>query len=149
MAFDEPADLVGSCEALLDTLGLLMGDIREEVQDRGDAWTIAQILNHLLDTERQYVVRVRLMRRVKQPAMRVLPNADYTKLTALTAWTGLYELRREHVRLLRDLKPTEWSRSGTLVPGGRVTIRSLIRHLVAHDAIHVAQMSRRLSGRSG
>ncbi|HEY8634277.1 MAG TPA: hypothetical protein VIO34_04885, partial [Candidatus Dormibacteraeota bacterium] len=42
MAFDEPADLIGSCEATLDTLGLLIGDMSEEVQDRGRAWTIAQ-----------------------------------------------------------------------------------------------------------
>jgi uncharacterized damage-inducible protein DinB len=149
MVFDEPADLIGSCEALLDTLGLLIGDIREEIQDGGDSWTIAQILNHLLDTERRYVVRVRLMRRTKQPVMRVFPNADYTKLTALAAWSALYELRREHVRLLRDLKPSEWRRSGTLVPGGRVTITSLARHLAAHDAIHTAQITRRLSGRTG
>ena len=63
VAFDEPADLIGSCEATLDTLGLLVGDMSEEVQDRGGAWTIAQILNHLLDTERRYYGRVRRMRK--------------------------------------------------------------------------------------
>ncbi|HEV2032966.1 MAG TPA: hypothetical protein VGU71_02015 [Candidatus Dormibacteraeota bacterium] len=53
MAFDEPADLIGSCEATLDTLGLLVGDMSEEIQDSNGAWTIGQILNHLLDTERR------------------------------------------------------------------------------------------------
>jgi len=50
MAFDESADLIGSCEATLDTLGILIGDMSEEVQDRGGAWTIAQILN-----QREYI----------------------------------------------------------------------------------------------
>jgi uncharacterized damage-inducible protein DinB len=58
VAFDEPADLIASCQATLDTLGLLVGDMSEEVQDRSVAWTIAQVLNHLLDTEQRYYARV-------------------------------------------------------------------------------------------
>jgi uncharacterized damage-inducible protein DinB len=148
MAFDEPAALIGSCEATLDTLGLLIGDINEEVQDGGGSWTIAEILNHLLDTERRYLARVRRLRRERHPRMRVLPDEDYRKLSALIAWTRFYELRQEHLRLLRRLKPEEWRRSGTLTPVGRVTIASLVRHMAAHDALHTAQIARRLSGRS-
>ena len=49
MPYDEPADLVGAYEASLDVLGLLVGDLREEIQGTGEAWTIAEILNHLLE----------------------------------------------------------------------------------------------------
>jgi uncharacterized damage-inducible protein DinB len=149
VAFDEPADLIGSCEATLDTLGLLMGDIKEEVQDTGQSWTITQILNHLLDAEQRYYGRVRRLRRERHPRMRVMPDADNTRLSALTAWTRFYQLRQEHIRLLRRLQPHEWRRSGTLTPVGRVTIASLVRHLAAHDAMHTAQIARRLSGRTG
>ncbi len=148
MAFDEPADLIGSCEATLDTLGLLVGDMSEEVQDAEGAWTIAQILNHLLDTERRYHGRVRRLRREDRPRMRILPDPDYNKLSALRAWTLFYELRRRHLRLLRSLKPDEWRRSGNLTPIGRITIASLVRHMAAHDAMHAAQIARRLTGRS-
>ena len=48
MAFDEAADLIGSCEATLDTLGLLVGDMSEEVQETDDAWTIAEIRSSML-----------------------------------------------------------------------------------------------------
>ena len=61
MAFDEAADLIGSCEAQLD--------------------------------EARYGNRVRRVRAETRPRMRVMPNADYTKLPALTAWTQLYEQR--------------------------------------------------------
>lgn len=149
MAFDETADLIGSCESSLDTLGLLMGDINEEIQDGGDSWTIAQILNHMLDTEQRYLARVRRIRRERHPHMRVMPDEDYTKLPPLKAWTQFYDLRQQQVRQLRRLQPDEWRRSGTLTPVGRVTITSLVRHLVAHDAMHTAQIARRLSGRSG
>lgn len=148
MAFDEPADLIGSCEATLDTLGLLLGDMSEEIQESSDAWTIAQILNHLLDTERRYYGRVRRIRSERRPKMRILPDPDYTRLAALRAWSLFYELRRRHVRLLRSLKADEWRRSGTLTPVGRVTIASLVRHMAAHDSMHAAQIARRLSGRS-
>jgi uncharacterized damage-inducible protein DinB len=148
MAFDEPADLIGSCEATLDTLGLLVGDMSEEIQDGVGAWTIAQVLNHLLDTERRYYGRVQRMRRELRPKMRIMPDPDYTKLSALKAWSRFYELRRRHLRLLRSLKRDEWRRSGTLSPLGRISIGSLVRHMAAHDAMHAAQIARRLSGRS-
>lgn len=147
MAFDEPADLIGSCEATLDTLGLLVGDMSEEVQDRSGAWTIAQVLNHLLDTEQRYYARVRRMRKELRPGMRMMPDPDYTRLSALRAWSQFYELRQRHLKLLRSLKPDEWEREGTLTPIGAITIASLVRHLAAHDSMHAAQIARRLSGR--
>lgn len=149
MAFDEPADLIAGCEATLDVVGLLIGDIKEEIQDSGDSWTIAEILNHMLDTERRYLARVRRVRRERHPRMRVLPNEDYRKLSALKAWTQFFDLRQQQIRQLKLLKPDDWRRSGTLTPVGRVTIASLVRHLVAHDAMHTAQIARRLTGRTG
>jgi hypothetical protein len=50
--------------------------------------------------------------------------------------------------MLRSLKPDEWRRGGTLTPVGRITIASLVRHMSAHDAMHTAQIARRLSGRA-
>jgi uncharacterized damage-inducible protein DinB len=147
MPYDEPADLIGSCEATLDTLGLLLGDLGEEVQDTAGAWTIGEILNHLLDTERRYYGRVGRLRREDRPKMSIMPDPDYTKLTALKAWSLFYEARRRHLRLLRSLQPAEWRRPGTLTPVGRITIGSLVRHMAAHDAMHTAQIARRLSGR--
>jgi uncharacterized damage-inducible protein DinB len=147
MPYDEAADLIGSCTASLDTLGLLLGDLNEEIEPSDEVWTIAQILNHLVETERRYIGRVRRMRRQVNPEMRTLPDGDYTTLAALKAWTAFYELRRRHVRLLRSLKPDEWRRSGTLRPVGEVTIYGLVRHMAAHDAMHIAQVARRLSGR--
>ena len=147
MAYDEPADLIGSCEATLDTLGLLIGDMSEEVQDRGGAWTIAQILNHLLDTERRFYSRVRRMRKEANPQMRMMPDPEYTRLTALRAWSQFYELRQRHLKLLRSLMADEWNRAGNLTRIGDITIASMIRHMAAHDSMHAAQIARRLSGR--
>ena len=147
MAFDEAADLIGSCESTLDTIGLLLGDLGEEVAETPGAWSIAEILNHLLDTERRYIGRIRKMRREVGPKMRIMPDPDYTRLTALKAWTQFYELRKRHLRLLRSLEPAEWKRSGTLTPVGQVSIAGLVRHMAAHDAMHTAQIARRLSGR--
>jgi uncharacterized damage-inducible protein DinB len=147
MPYDERADLIGSCEATLDTLGLLVGDMSEEIQDGGEAWTIAQILNHLLDTESRYYARVRRMRTEVNPKMRIMPDPDYTRLTALQGWSRFYELRQRHLKLLRSLKAAEWDRAGVLTPVGDITIASLVRHMAAHDSMHAGQIARRLSGR--
>ena len=125
----------------------MLGDLSEEVaESRGD-WSIAQILNHLLDTENRYVGRVRRMRREDRPTMKIMTDPDYTKLPALKAWARFYELRKRHLRLLRSLKIAEWRRSGTLTPVGKISIAGLVRHMAAHDAMHTAQIARRLSGR--
>ncbi len=76
MPYDEPADLIASAEATIDTIALLLGDISEEVGDTPGAWSIAQILNHLLDTERRYFARVRRLRTESQPQMKVMPDAE-------------------------------------------------------------------------
>ena len=149
MPYEEPADLIGSAEATLDIIALLLGDISEEVRDTPGTWNIAEILNHLLDAEGRYFARVRRLRRERQPQMKVMPDADVTRLTALQAWKLFYELRQRHIRLLRSLKPGEWRRSGTLTPLGKVTIAGVVRHMAAHDAAHTAQIARRLSGRPG
>lgn len=148
MPYDEPADLISSCESTLDTVALLLGDISEEVQNTPGSWSIAEILNHMLEVERRFYGRVRRLRREQNPQMRIAPPVDVTRLGALKAWTAFYELRSRHVRLLRSLKPAEWRRSGSLSPGvGKVTIAGLVRHLASHDATHTAQIARRLSGR--
>src|SRR5262245_38224840 len=105
MPYDEPADLIASCEATLDVIALLLGDIGEEVQNTPGSWTIAEILNHLVDAERRQFSRVRRLRREKNPQMKVQPDRDVTRMTALHAWKVFYELRRRHVRMLRTLKP--------------------------------------------
>jgi len=87
------------------------------------------------------------MRRELQPGMKIMPDPDYKKFPALKAWSRFYELRKRHLRLLRSLKPAEWRRSGTLTPVGKISIASLVRHMAAHDAMHTAQIARRLSGR--
>ena len=145
--YDEPAELIATYEATLDTLGLLMGDASSEVVG-GKGWTISEIVNHLLDTDTRFIGRVQRMRRENNPTMRILPGPDYKKLSVLKAWKQFYDLRQRHVRLLRSLSPDEWNRPGVLPPVGDITIASLTRHGAAHDATHIAQIARRLSGRT-
>jgi hypothetical protein len=87
------------------------------------------------------------MRKEANPQMRMMPDPDYKKLTALRAWSQFYELRQRHLKLLRSLKAAEWNRAGTLTTIGDITIASLIRHMAAHDSMHAGQIARRLSGR--
>lgn len=145
--YDEPADLIASHEATLDTLGLLIGDSSAEVSG-GKGWTISEIVNHLLDTDRRFIGRIQRMRRENNPKMRILPDPDYKQLSVLKAWKQFYDLRRRHIQLLRSLKSNEWDRPGVLIPVGDITIASLTRHAAAHDSTHIAQIARRLSGRT-
>ena len=62
-----------------------LGDLSEEIAETGGNWSIAEVLNHLLDTEKRYLGRVQRMRREDRPAMRIMPDPDYTRLPALKA----------------------------------------------------------------
>jgi DinB family protein len=53
-------------------------------------------------------------------------------------------LREANLRLLTRLTPKEWQCEGNHEERGRMTVRDLARHMVAHDINHILQIERLL-----
>ena len=52
--------------------------------------------------------------------------------------------REQHITDLAALRPEDWERPGRHEEQGEITITNQVIHLVAHDAIHTAQIARQL-----
>ena len=60
------------------------------------------------------------------------------------ALAAFNRFRAQHVTELAQLSPLEWQRSGRHEEQGMITINSHTLHIVAHDALHAAQIARQL-----
>jgi hypothetical protein len=54
-------------------------------------------------------------------------------------------LRRQHIRKLKALHANDWSRSATHGQMAEPTIQTITHHMTHHDALHLAQIARRVA----
>lgn len=113
-----------------------------------EAWSIREILAHLVDDE-MYVVRTRMERIVKEDMPLLAPH-DEKRWYATRNKTRdqLAELlsdfavqRAASLALLRMLREEDWQRQGTQPEYGDFTAEVWLGHWVAHDTTHIEQIS--------
>jgi hypothetical protein len=111
-------------------------------------WSILEIVGHLRDMESEaYLNRYRRILSEETPS---LPDADGDRLSLendyrsqklsglLREWT---KLRRETLKLLKKVKPSEWDRAGIHETAGRLTMNDLVRrHAIGNDQAHLGQI---------
>jgi hypothetical protein len=155
--YDLHRDLLDALRAAPEVLeGLLEGvSQREAITARGgdEGWSVVEVLCHLRDAEERAVERARAMRDEQSP---LLPAYDqgawaiernYASARLHEALEGFQKQRSAHLALLEALEPAAWDRPGRHAEQGEITIFAHTLHIVAHDAIHAAQIARQLADR--
>ena len=147
-------DLLGAYQATPETLQALLRNYLDEqgpvTSDREEEWSVVEVICHLRDTEEASLKRTRLMRDQYNPELSARDPAklaielNYASTPMETALSAFLKFRSDHIRELTALRGDQWERVGQHPSAGQITIRGQIAHLVAHDAIHVAQISRQL-----
>jgi len=145
------ADIVGVLETQLEEpLGFLQGISEEKSLHRyaSDKWSIRQVLNHVNDAERVFLLRALWFGRGFDSP---LPNFD-EKISAAAAkadeisWARHIEefrrIRLATVAFFRNLPAEAWSRSG-IAGGNPFTVRALAYITAGHLAHHVAILQER------
>lgn len=74
--------------------------------------------------------------------MPLFPDDEYHGRWLHRALAMLSSVRLEHARLLEELEPAAWSRTGICEVEGELSILDIARHTTAHDAEHVAKIAR-------
>lgn len=154
--FDARAELLDVYRSTPTTLRALIRDLPDEVVRAGgeveaeDEWSIVEIVCHLRDAEERALARVRRMLAEDHPALEPYDQAEVARASnyraqsledALEAFT---RLRAEHVSVLQALDDAGWQRSGHHAEVGDITVEQLTAHMAAHDAVHLAQIARRI-----
>ena len=122
-----------------------------EALDRAEApgkWSIAQVIQHLADSEVVLGWRLRLVLGQERPTITGYDQDQWVERLA-----GAYEdveaalriletLRASHVRLLRSLTPAQWEREGVHSERGPESVRLMSKLYAGHDLAHLNQIER-------
>ncbi len=144
------AELVDALAATPDRLReLLRGQPAEALCRRPDGgdWSSIEVVRHVRDVVQVYGMRFKWMILEDDP---FLPNYDEDRWVAqspdgpaqLDAMLDeLAAYRAETVRLLRTLPADGWSRRGRHEVLGSVELEPYVRHQLAHEEQHLAQLA--------
>lgn len=153
--------------ALLDFLGdrdpfavqqRLVPSLRAAVEGLPDAalrqreasgkWSVAQVIQHLADTELVYGYRLRMMAAHDRPEIQGYDQdlwaerLGYNEVDVAEAIEEIEVLRRANHRLLRRVGEGAWDRAGVHSERGEESIRLVVRLIAAHDLVHLRQIER-------
>ena len=110
-------------------------------------WSAIEVFLHVRDVVQVYGMRFKWMILQDDP---FLPNYDEDRWVAQSpdgpaqldaVLDELAAYRAETVRLLRALPPDGWSRRGRHEVLGEVELEPYVRHQLAHEEQHVAQLA--------
>jgi len=144
------AELVDALAATPDRLRELLRGQPAEALSRGPGgggWSAIEVVRHVRDVVQVYGMRFKWMILEDDP---FLPNYDEDRWVAQSPdgpaqlEAMLDELaahRAETVRLLRALPPDGWSRRGRHEVLGEVELEPYVRHQLAHEEQHLAQLA--------
>jgi hypothetical protein len=134
------------------TLTALLRGVPEDQQRKegganGD-WSILEVTCHLRDAEERSFARVRRMCEEDHPRLEAYDPAElarssgYRDQRLAEALTSFIETRTQHLAFLDSMDVSHWDRVGVHDEVGEISVQQLTAHMVSHDAIHLAQISR-------
>lgn len=152
---DQQQELIAKYRAAPDILrGLVAGITDDDARVGGggdDAWSIVEVVCHLRDAEERSLERTRRMRDQHVPLLQAYDEQElaahgrYHEQSLAAAAPAFSALRAEHVRELAALDTQQWSRTATHNQMGTLTIETINQHMTFHDAVHLAQIARRVA----
>lgn len=106
-------------------------------------WSIVEIVNHLLDIEERYRVRLKRVITEDTPYFDYM-HPDETAMDdgmSIQALVKQFELARgETVGFLTAISQSDWGRSAVHETLGETRLRFLVQNLLDHDIAHLSQI---------
>lgn len=139
-------DIVDSLARQADSTHAFLTDVpedREQHRYREGAWSVREVMGHLIDAERVFASRALWFAReapgalpgMDQNAFARTAGAETRSLSDLAE--EFRDLRRSHVHFFRGLPAEAWERTG-IASDVRFTVRSLAWILAGHELHHVS-----------
>jgi len=106
-----------------------------------ERWSIREVMAHLVDIERLYGVRARLMVSEDAPELPRLAPMGASSVGGVELLARFGALRNELVSLVKDAPASAATRVGMHEELGRVTLAQLLNELANHDLGHLRQIA--------
>jgi hypothetical protein len=145
---DDPLEVQAGHVARIERAIRGVGTAELRRPEKPGKWSIAQVLNHLVDTELVYGYRIRMI--VAHDAPRIPSYDQDLWAERLRSNDGdprelvdeLRALRGRNLRLIRSLSKQEWQRFGMHEERGKESVDRLVRMIAGHDRVHLRQIER-------
>lgn len=153
---DLNAEMLETYRANLVTLeALLLGVDAERARERpsADSWSIVEVVAHLGDTEERSHQRVQRMLNEDNPLLEgydeqvLAAERRYHEMDLGEALERFKAERAAQLATLGALDADGWARPAVHNEFGPLTVASLTAVMLAHDAVHLAQVARIRLGR--
>jgi uncharacterized damage-inducible protein DinB len=139
--------LAATPDALRDAIAGL--DARHVARpEREGKWSIAQVLQHLADSDLVWGWRLRLVLAQERPALTGYDQdawaarLGYERANPEESLGDFGVLRRSNLRLLSRATPADLARVGVHTERGDESIAHMIRLYAGHDVLHLRQIAR-------
>ncbi len=150
-----PLDILTTLEAVPASVAETVSGVGDEVLSRKPSeqeWCAKEIIGHMLETDILFARRVTTLLEAQGvpdlttpiPPWKLHEGKGYEKMPVPELLERLTQARSASLAIVRDLKPAQWSRRGTL-RGTSTSLIDLGTWLANHDRGHIAQL-RRLRG---
>jgi hypothetical protein len=140
-----------SFAAALPAAVAVVSDSDARFKSPSGAWSILEIVNHLVDEE-VLDFRARLESVLRDPAAALAPidpegwarDRRYQERDLAQSVARFVEERRRSVAWLRSLKDPDWSRAYQHAKFGPLSAGMFLGAWAAHDALHLRQIAKRI-----
>jgi len=111
-------------------------------------WSVTQIIMHLAEDELTSTWRYRQILEHDAPDLKGFDQDLWARLSDYSSWDpqdalAMFRLLREaNLKMFAQLTPDQWERHGVHAERGKLSVRSLCRHMAAHDINHIEQIRR-------
>jgi len=151
-----PPEILSTLETAPNMVAEIISGVDDQVQSRKPSeheWCVKEIVGHMLETDILFAKRVTTLLQGQGvpelttpiPPWKLHEGKGYEQMPSDELLERLRETRRASLAIVRDLKPEQWSRRGTL-RGTSTSLLDLGTWLANHDLGHSAQI-RRLCGK--
>lgn len=144
----EPLEVLGTTASELSTL--VRGLTRDQTArpEAPGKWSIAQVLQHLADSELVWGWRLRMVLAQERPTITGYDQdlwaerLGYAQADADQAIADFGVLRKANLRLLAAASPADWGRVGVHAERGEESVAHMVRMYAGHDILHLRQLVR-------
>jgi uncharacterized damage-inducible protein DinB len=145
---DELIDLLRKTPVILRGLTNGLDDAAAQARNGDDAWSVVEVIGHLIDAERRAIDRVATIIAEESPVldgydqMALVERQAYRSRTVAELLAAFEMVRAERIAALKALDDAAWGRRATLSTYGSGSLREITIHMCGHDANHLAQIAR-------
>lgn len=135
--------LLQALAASLSHLKLLLQGIDDNVfshRATSQDWSVADVLNHLVMVEAQYLHRLQRVLAEERPFLpAIFPDeSSHNRHVSLAEFAAA---RQKTLAFLQDVADEGWGRTAVHETQGEVTLQFLVQYLVDHDSQHLNQIA--------